>query len=146
MIQILDNFANYRFTYYPTATQKIIDTYNNMYKEYLDLGYIHIPGGEEVDGAILLEDEIDIIGGIFYSLTRSPSCLFIMLAFVKDNFRGNGIYKKFHQLITPIAFENNKGGIISLVDMSNKLMLETTGKSVGYVPIMQLFYKKLNQG
>jgi hypothetical protein len=145
MTEILDRFKNYNFVHYSDRSEKIFKLYENMYDEYIKLGFIHVSNESEIDGAIILENGEEIIGGIFYSVTRSPGNLFIMLAFVNENFRNNGIYKKFHTLITEIALKKNKKYILSLIDLSNKLMLDTVSKSVGYKPAMQLFLRKTNQ-
>ena len=127
-----------------TDDHVVLKEFTRMYSEYLKEGGKGLPGFIHVDGAIFLENDDSVVAGIFYNLKQSTSNLYVVLAFVEKQYRGNGIYKKLHNLIDVVARLYDKKGIISFISLDDTVMLNTISKSVGYNPIYQLVHRAVS--
>ena len=89
----LEVFEQYTFNHYDCfsvdlnfydttpSDNKILNVFRKMYEKFLAGGGTHIPGQFQIDGAILLEDDNEVVAGIFYDLQKSLSNIYILLAF-----------------------------------------------------------------
>jgi hypothetical protein len=144
MNQLLEYYDNnYKFNHYfnDNNTTKF---YKQMYQKYLNEGNYISLSDNEINGAILLEDDNKFIAGLFYNLTKSKNNIYVLLSYVDPEFRNLGIYKKLHSLLDKISIEMEKSGILSFIDLNNTRMIEKISKSVNYSPSHILMYRKIS--
>ena len=124
---------------------KVLSVFKDMYKRFLEQGGTHVPGKFQIDGAILLENEEEIIAGIFYDLQKSLSNIYILLAFTEKDYRRKGIYKMLHNFIDQIGSEHGRIGVNSFMGLEDTLMIETIAGSVGYKPLFQVVHRPIKK-
>jgi hypothetical protein len=122
---------------------KVSKIFKDMYQTYLSKGGSNVPGTLHIDGAVLLEKDQSPVAAIFYDLQKSISNVTIVLAFVDENFRRQGLYRKLHSLIDVIGKEHGRIGVVSFMSFKDSLMIDTIGKSIGYTPIYQLVHREI---
>ena len=127
------------------SDNRILSIFKDMYNKYLDTGGIHIPGKFQIDGAILLEDENEVVAGIFYDLQKSLSSVYILLAVTNDGHRKKGIYKKMHSLIDVVGKSHGRVGVTSFMGLDNNLLTDTIARTVGYKPIFQVMHRPIKK-
>jgi RimJ/RimL family protein N-acetyltransferase len=91
-----------------------------------------------LDSGILLENDDEIIAGAFFNLNKIKSSILILVIFVDEKYRQNGIYKKLHSLIDEVGKQENRQAVYSYIHVDNKLMNEHIMEKIGYEPVMQL--------
>lgn len=151
----LEVFEQYTFNHYDCfsvdlnfydttpSDNKILNVFKKMYGRFLENGGTHIPGQFQIDGAILLEDDNEVVAGIFYDLQKSLSNIYILLAFTEEEHRRKGIYKKFHNLIDTIGKDHGRIGVNSFMGLNDTLMVNTIASTVGYKPIFQVVHRPI---
>lgn len=155
---VLDFYKDYSFNHYHSFSIKIdmeetdksdikfVNIFKDMYSKFLEEGGTHIPGAElQFDGAILLENQDSIIGGIYYNLQRSLSNVYVVLAFTEKEYRRQGIYKKFHNLIDVIGKEHGKIGVSSFMGVNDKRMIYDIASTVGYRPYYLVVHRTIKK-
>ena len=95
--------------------------------------------------SILLEDENEVVAGIFYDLQKSLSSVYILLAVTNDGHRKKGIYKKMHSLIDIIGKSHGRVGVTSFMGLDNDLLTDTIARTVGYKPIFQVMHRPIKK-
>jgi hypothetical protein len=144
-MKILDTFKNFNYTYYNNC-EKLQTEYRRMYDEIKSRGWVvgsdnHWP----LDAGILLENHDKIIAGAFFNLTKIKSSVLILVIFVEEEYRKNGIYTKMHSLIDDIGNQEGCQSVHSYIHAKNDLMQQHVAKSIGYETVMNLVTRKIKR-
>ena len=144
-MKILDEFKNFNYTYYDSC-EKLETEYNRMYNIIKSSGYTvgsndHWP----LDAGILLENDDEVIAGAFFNFNKFKSSILILVIFVEEEHRKNGIYKRMHSLIDDIGIQKNREAVYSYIHSANDLMQQHIAKSIGYKTVMNLVSRPINK-
>jgi hypothetical protein len=151
-LEVFDQYCFNHYSYYnasfefediESSDNRILTIFKGMYQRYLDNGGAHIRGTLNIDGAILLENDNEVIAAIFYDLQRSVSNIYILLAFTEPNHRMKGIYKKLHSLIDIVGKDHGRVGVTSFIGVHDQVMLNTIAKNIGYTHLYQVVYRPI---
>jgi RimJ/RimL family protein N-acetyltransferase len=106
-------------------------------------GHVLASDAWPLDGGILLKNDIEVIAGAFFNLSKSSSSILIHIIFVDDRHRQQGIYTKLHSLIDKVGNELNKSSIYSYIHADNQIMNNIVINKVGYKPVMHLVTREI---
>jgi hypothetical protein len=137
-MKILDTFKNFNYTYYNNC-EKLQTEYDKMYNKIKASGYTL--GSNDhwlLDAGILLENDDEVIAGAFFNLNKIKSSILILIIFVEEEHRKNGIYKRMHSLIDDIGNQENREAVYSYIHSKNDVMQQFVAKSIGYKTVMHL--------
>jgi len=137
-MEILANFKNFNYTYY-TSCEKLQKEYLRTYDILKSQGLVIGPSDHWLlDAGILLENDDEIIAGAFFNLSKTKTSILILIIFVDEKHRQNGIHKKMHSLIDEVGKQENRQTVYSYIHVDNKLMNDHIMEKIGYEPVMQL--------
>ena len=141
-LSILGEYSDYKYVLYTEETEKLSAEYKRMFLILKESGFTLVSHWV-LDGGILLENDKDVIAGIFFNTRNFNNSLLIHIAYVDPAHRNKGIYRTLHSHIDRFSKSLNKLEIYSYIHLSNRPMVEHIGEKVGYVPVMQLVKKTL---
>ena len=144
-MKILDQYKNFNYTYYDTCDKLQIE-YNRMFDIITSSGYTvgsndHWP----LDAGILLENDDEVIAGAFFNLNKIKNSILILIIFVEEEHRKNGIYKRMHSLIDGIGNQENREAVYSYIHSKNDVMQQFVAKSIGYKTVMHLVGRRVKK-
>lgn len=97
----------------------------------------------EMEFGIIASHQGDTVGGIFFSTSKYPKALLINAAWVKPEFRRQGIYTELHQMINKVAAQQGKTHVYTYIHEENELMKKTVAEKIGYGPVMTLYQRRV---
>ena len=139
----LGSYSDYSYIYYDYLTNHLEKTYEYFEKEIKKMGNLFGRDSRGPSGGILLENDKEVIAGIIYTVT--PQSIVILSGFVKEQHRGNKIYKTLHQYLDTVAKHHNKKHITSLIHVNNNAMLTQIGPALGYKIVCHLVHRKVSE-
>ncbi len=113
-----------------------------MNKKIKELGYM-VTSDWLPDKSILLEDDSNAVAGIFFNTTKYNKVVLILIAYVKEEFRQQGIYSQLHRYVDHYGTVSGKNTIYTYIHCNNILMVETISKKIGYEPVMYLMKREI---
>jgi hypothetical protein len=139
----LGNYLDYSYIYYDHLTDHLSKTYTDFETDLRKLGYIFGTEPYDPTGAILLENDSEVIAGTIWTDAAYPTAIKILSGFVKEEYRGNKIYKTLHNYLNVIAKQLDKKHIISSIHVENKYMLDTIAPTLGYNIVYHVVHKQV---
>lgn len=137
-LQVLDIHDKYKYVYYAQSTDHLVAQHDKMYGLIKAAGHALASDFWPVESGILLENDNEVIAGLFLNLTRSPEVILVHLVFVDSYFRQQGIYTKMHSLVDTIGRRLGRNNVYSYVHVDNELMQNVIMKKIGYEPVLHL--------
>jgi len=140
--EILGTYLDYSYVYYDQSTDHLYAAYEYFEKEIEKMGNLFARDPKGPAGGILLENRGEVIAGIIY--TVNPKSIGILSGFVKEQHRGNKIYKTLHQYLDKVAKHHDKKHIVSWIHVNNNAMLQIV-PALGYKTVCHLVHRKVSE-
>lgn len=128
-----------RFEHHDAASPLLQESYTKA-KEALSH---HALVDWKTDAGILVIESEEVIAGIYFDLTKYPKAVLINAAYVKPEFRRQGIYTRLHKMVNAVAKNNGKTAVYTYIHSKNDLMNEHVAVKIGYQPVMTLYRREV---
>jgi len=113
-----------------------------MNEKIKDLGYLITPDWTP-DRSILLENDNKVIAGIFFNTTKYNKTLLILVAYVEEEYRLQGIYSQLHRFVDLYGVSAGKESVYTYIHCDNTLMTDIVSEKIGYKPVMHLMKRNI---
>jgi hypothetical protein len=142
-MKILDKFKNFNYTYY-TDCEKLQSEYIRMYDVIESNGWVIGSSNHWLlEYGILLENNDEVIAGIFFNVSKFESSILILVTFIEEQYRQQGIYKNLHKLLNNIGNDLGKKTVLAHIHHQNNIMNEHIIEKNGYKPVMTLVERQI---
>ncbi len=141
-LQILGSHNNYQYVYLNNC-EELKNEYNRMYSIIKDNGHALASDTWPLDAGILLKNDLEVVAGSFFNLSKSPTRILIHIIFVEEKCRQQGIYTKLHSLIDSLGKELNRTEIYSYIHADNQIMQKYLIEKIRYQPVMHLMKREV---
>lgn len=141
-LDILGSHNKFNYIFHDYHDSKSGTSYEYMNEKIKNLGYMITPDWSP-DKSILLENNEEVIAGIFLNTTKYNKTLLILVAYVEEEFRRQGIYSQLHKFVDMYGLSAGKESVYTYIHCDNTLMTDVVSKKIGYKPVMNLMKRSI---
>jgi GNAT superfamily N-acetyltransferase len=145
-LEILAAHGKFNYIFYEKLEDKLISEFKRMNDNILKKGH-GVRVDMDLSGGVLLEDDHQVIAGIFYNHLKYKTALLSLVIYVEPEYRQQGIYRKMVEYLEQVARNHKMEEIFAYFHVDNKIINDIGTAKIGYKPVMSLMcrpviYKK----